>query len=106
MFWPCATRTSTCRNFAPISSGLYRFLVITVLLDVKDIPQVGPRQWGRINLTFEQGTTIHRAAFRLDRYVADQFDEFGREPVGLGAIEYTVLLTRDCRLVGVAKPGR
>src|SRR5262249_50415786 len=48
MFWPCETRTSTCRNFATISSGLYRFFAITVLLDVKDIPQVGPLQWGRI----------------------------------------------------------
>src|SRR5262245_4204827 len=47
MFWPCETRTSTCRNLATISSGLYRFLAITVLLDVKDIPQVGPLQWGR-----------------------------------------------------------
>jgi hypothetical protein len=28
---------------------LYRFLAITVLLDVKDIPQVGPLQRGRIN---------------------------------------------------------
>src|SRR5215467_1805067 len=46
MFWPCETRTSTCRNFATISSGLYRFLAIAVLLDVKDIPQVGPLQWG------------------------------------------------------------
>jgi hypothetical protein len=27
---------------------LYRFLAITVLLDVKDIPQVGPLQWGWI----------------------------------------------------------
>jgi hypothetical protein len=33
-----------------ISSGLYRFLAITVLLDVKDIPQVGPLQWGRITI--------------------------------------------------------
>src|SRR5215831_2167581 len=33
-------------NFATISSGLYRFLAIAVLLDVKDIPQVGPLQWG------------------------------------------------------------
>src|SRR5215831_9172907 len=41
-------RTSTCRSFATISSGLYRFLAITVLLDVKDIPQVGPLQWGWI----------------------------------------------------------
>src|SRR5262245_35581605 len=50
MSWPCETRTSTCRSFATISSGLYRFLAITVLLDVKDIPQVGPLQWGRISL--------------------------------------------------------
>src|SRR5215813_844034 len=49
MFWPCETKTSTCRNFATISSGLYRFLAITVLLDVKDIPQVGLLQRGRIN---------------------------------------------------------
>src|SRR5262245_39510436 len=51
MFWPCETRTSTCRSFATISSGLYRFLAIAVLLDVKDIPQVGPLQWGCITLT-------------------------------------------------------
>src|SRR5262249_35456982 len=38
----------TCRSFATISSGLYRFLAIAVLLDVKDIPQVGPLQWGWI----------------------------------------------------------
>src|SRR5262245_33719230 len=50
MFWPCETRTSTCRSFATISSGLYRFLAIAVLLDVKDIPQVGPLQWGWIIL--------------------------------------------------------
>src|SRR5262249_9270048 len=53
MFWPSETRTSTCRNFATISSGLYRFLAIAVLLDVKDIPQVGPLQRGRI--TEQQG---------------------------------------------------
>src|SRR6266404_7902077 len=51
MFWPCETRTSTCRSFATISSGLYCFLAITVLLDVKDIPQVGPLQWGLITVT-------------------------------------------------------
>ena len=27
---------------------LYRFLAIAVLLDVKDIPQIGPLQWERI----------------------------------------------------------
>jgi predicted P-loop ATPase len=32
---------------------LYRFLAIAVLLDVKDIPQVGPLQWGWISLGIE-----------------------------------------------------
>src|SRR5262249_3133056 len=54
MFWPCETRTSTCRSFATISSGLYRFLAIAVLLDVKDIPQVGPLQWGWISASRSQ----------------------------------------------------
>src|SRR5215813_6319803 len=53
MFWPCETRTSTCLSFATISSGLYRFLAIAVLLDVKDIPQVGPLQWGWITVAGE-----------------------------------------------------
>src|SRR5262245_34583722 len=35
MSWPWETRTSTCRNLATISSGLYRFLAIAVLLDVE-----------------------------------------------------------------------
>jgi hypothetical protein len=35
MFWPCETTTSTCRNFATISSGVYRFFGIAVLLHVK-----------------------------------------------------------------------
>ena len=35
MFWPCETRTSTCRNFATISSSVYRFFGIAVLLHVK-----------------------------------------------------------------------
>src|SRR6516162_2850791 len=56
MFWPCETRTSTCRSFATISSGLYRFLAIAVLLDVKDIPQVGPLQWGWINSSLRRHT--------------------------------------------------
>ena len=43
-----ARASTTCRSFATISSGLYRFLAIAVLLNVKDIPQVGPLQWGRI----------------------------------------------------------
>src|SRR5262249_61387313 len=54
LFWPCETRTSTCRSFATISSGLYRFLAIAVILDVKDIPQVGPLQWAWIRGAAQQ----------------------------------------------------
>src|SRR6516165_6523862 len=60
MFWPCETRTSTCRSFATISSGLYRFLAIAVLLDVKDIPQVGPLQWGWIKAKLPDGISRSR----------------------------------------------
>src|SRR5690348_8008510 len=66
MFWPCETRTSTCRNFATISSGLYRFLAITVLLDVKDIPQVGPLQWGRITSRLERDRAATRDVEQAD----------------------------------------
>src|SRR3954467_10031921 len=48
MFCPCETRTSTCRNFATISSGLWCFLGIWSSLMPKDILQVGPLQRGRI----------------------------------------------------------
>src|SRR5215469_8328453 len=65
MFWPCETRTSICRNLATISSGLYRFLAIAVLLDVKDIPQVGPLQWGRIT------NAASYDAFRVGRRMAE-----------------------------------
>src|ERR1700745_3812024 len=65
MFWPCETRTSTCRNFATISSGLYRFLAITVLLDVKDIPQVGPLQWGWIT-SLQPSRSLRRPSAQTD----------------------------------------
>src|SRR5215510_3621512 len=73
MFWPCETRTSTCRSFATISSGLYRFLAIAVLLDVKDIPQVGPLQWGwisgeRLLANFATQQVIKRLGLRLYPY--------------------------------------
>jgi hypothetical protein len=51
------TRTSTCRSFATNSSGLYRFLAIAVLLDVKDIPKVG---------TTSMGVNQNRHAFRSE----------------------------------------
>src|SRR5262249_46499986 len=75
MFWPCETRTSTCRSFATISSGLYRFLAIAVLLDVKDIPQVGPLQWGRTSLTRRQpGGICHGTGrWRLHRTPVRRF---------------------------------
>src|SRR5256885_5538782 len=68
MLWPCETRTSTCRSFATISSGLYRFLAIAVLLDVKDIPQVGPLQWGWIRTSEAYGSdAVTPAAWVLAR---------------------------------------
>jgi hypothetical protein len=33
--FPCEISTSTCQSFATISSGLYRFLGIAVLLDAE-----------------------------------------------------------------------
>src|SRR5262249_34971565 len=66
MFWPCETRTSTCLSFATISSGLYRFLAIAVLLDVKDIPQVGPLQWGGINRVNKMNSSISGKQRRIE----------------------------------------
>src|SRR5215831_10932494 len=70
---PCETRTSTCRSFATISSGLYRFLAIAVLLDVKDIPQAGPLQWGWINHEIGNIVFVLNAidAGRLDHVFVD-----------------------------------
>src|SRR5262249_46119573 len=70
MFWPCETRTSICRNLATISSGLYRFLAIAVLLDVTDIPQVGPLQWGRITLSSCDCSDLLTGHCSSDRVVA------------------------------------
>src|SRR5215831_10232771 len=57
------SRPKTCRNFAMISPGLYRFLAIAVLLGVKNAPHVGPLEWGRIGATLDlfgkmEGTNI------------------------------------------------
>src|SRR5215467_9932867 len=81
MFWPCETRTSTCLSFATISSGLYRFLAIAVLLDVKDIPQVGPLQWGWITLA---RTCLRRAWHSL--LLSDMSQTGGSSPPTLGRI--------------------
>src|ERR1700748_357949 len=83
MFWPCETRTSTCRNLATISSGLYRFLAITVLLDVRDIPQVGPLQWGWISdlkisfPTFEKFLHFFRMDMALRAFLGWKSHKFG-----------------------------
>src|SRR5262249_52009762 len=75
MFWPCETRTSTCRSFATISSGLNRFLAIAVLLDVKDIPQVGPLQWRWIT-TVEALMNLRK---RLDEMLLERRAELERK---------------------------
>src|SRR5262245_1673971 len=92
MFWPCETRTSTCRSFATISSGLYRFLAIAVLLDVKDIPQVGPLQWGRTTVRggmtdiFFSYSSADRERVRpiRDALVAQGFEVFWDQQVPAG----------------------
>src|SRR5215217_3653809 len=48
ILWPCETSTSTCRNFATIASGLWRFLGIPVLLDASSHTSGGPIQRGQI----------------------------------------------------------
>src|SRR5437016_5320685 len=78
MFWPCETRTSICRNLATISSGLYRFLAITVLLDVKDIPQVGPLQWGWITAPSPPARTRRQRRRRRSRDAASAAGSSGR----------------------------
>jgi hypothetical protein len=42
---------------------LYRFLAIAVLLDVKDIPQVGPLQWGRITYATGPGLAYYESGY-------------------------------------------
>src|SRR5262245_25014574 len=88
MFWPCETRTSTCRSFATISSGLYRFLAIAVLLDVKDIPQVGPLQWGWI--------TPERVIYTADALSSEQIQN--------SILAYVTQLLRKLRRSGANKP--
>ncbi|MCU9850563.1 hypothetical protein OEZ60_21545, partial [Defluviimonas sp. WL0024] len=43
---PCPTSTSTCRNFMTISSGLCRFVAMSILRSPKH--NGGPLHWGRI----------------------------------------------------------
>src|ERR1700745_1900096 len=87
MFWPCETRTSTCRSFATISSGLYRFLAIAVLLDVKDIPQAGPLQWGWITdpthtITRRMLPGVPSSVRKLARNVRSCREDTGRDGQG------------------------
>src|SRR5215831_16025 len=79
---PCETRTSTCRSFATISSGLYRFLAIAVLLDVKDIPQVGPLQWGWIRMTIEALMDLRK---RVDEMLHEHRAKLQQQLEGMGA---------------------
>src|SRR5215831_18558854 len=94
MFWPCETRTSICRNLATISSGLYRFLAITVLLDVKNIPQVGPLQWGPIThrTRFASDGTLHAIA-ASNLLCLGQSQTYVRAALSLGAQKWTERLS-------------
>jgi hypothetical protein len=71
----------------------------------KRIVRIGQHVGDVNDLALEQGASDDRAAFRLDRHIANKFHELGREAIGLRAIEHAVFLPRDRSLVGVAKPG-
>src|SRR5262249_24460573 len=64
MFWPCETRTSTCRNFATISSGLYRFLAIKSSLMSKTYLKSdhfnggGSRSWSDLKAPARPGLSL------------------------------------------------
>src|SRR4051812_45333851 len=89
MFWPCETRTSTCRNFATISSGVYRFFGIAVLLHVKRhssgrTTSKGEDQDGTWRLISSKRTTIATSA---------TVDTFGPDPQGY------IMYGRDGRMM-------
>jgi hypothetical protein len=67
---------------------LYRFLAITVLLDVKDIPQVGPLQWGWITLKISGA----KATNTLLSSVGSEFDAFNGSDVQSTIIQNGSLL--------------
>src|SRR3954471_22698327 len=57
---PCATRTSTWRSFAAISSGGCLFFPIVILLRLsRAILQDGPLQRGRITMGADQPKASH-----------------------------------------------
>jgi hypothetical protein len=64
---------------------LYRFLAITVLLDVKDIPQVGPLQWGWIS---QPGRS----------------KRVGGEPCGIAYLETSPKSVRPANFLLIAQP--
>jgi hypothetical protein len=85
---------------------LYRFLAIAVLLDVKDIPQVGPLQWGRIDLS-DRGPAKHllRVIRRIVNYVLAALDaEFRQDYVDSGR-QYSLCYASETRIVWLVSPG-
>jgi alpha-amylase/alpha-mannosidase (GH57 family) len=54
---------------------LYRFLAIAVLLDVKDIPQVGPLQWGWISTSSMISAVIMKSMDIIEKF-------WGKRPRG------------------------
>src|SRR5262245_26092466 len=93
MFWPCETRTSTCRSFATISSGLYRFLAISVLLDVNDIPQVGPLQWGWITATLDGIVGGTEAVFEAKFMLPWSFSEEAAAEKYMAQVQHNMWVT-------------
>src|SRR3974390_112515 len=73
IFWPCETRTSTCRNFATISSAMYPFLGILVLLDAKRHSSSRTTSKGVDHHNLKRYTALLKgahAAARMTRYIA------------------------------------
>lgn len=56
---PCPVRTSTCRNFVTISSGLGRLFAMCFLRFPKHCG--GPLQWEKITKRMDGGSTDHAA---------------------------------------------
>src|SRR5262249_42748149 len=97
------TRTSTCRSFATISSGLYRFLAIAVLLDVKDIPQVGPLQWGWITSgsysACGSSTSVGEARATIDWRFVEEQSTVGAPIASYSSIAYAKPASAPARLI-------
>jgi tripartite-type tricarboxylate transporter receptor subunit TctC len=76
---------------------LYRFLAIAVLLDVKDIPQVGPLQWGWISTPLEIVGKLNQAvnAVLADPKLQARLAELGGELMPMTPAEFGKLVAEE-----------